>query len=708
MTGRYRYLLALAFVGLFFLVPAADPVELAYLDARTTLMGARNDGGLFAEHVAALEKKGATDIRMPPLAVTLALPSPQRAEGESPAAAIQRHEEAKAAWLAKYERSIREWTRKKGRPPLDEALAPMQLQVHVGDKGHRIAFQSAEIQHRHEKLSGQRQATNYYPDQYSLAPAFLAIVIAILTGWVIPALLLGCAAGAVLYMWQTGGAALDWAQNAGQHLFVDTIFRDVLQDTFSLEIMGFVLLLFMTVGIMARSGGILGMVNLVQRFARGPVSSQLCTYIIGLLIFFDDYTNCVITGTTMRPLTDRVGISREKLAYIVDATAAPIAGISIFSTWVAYEVSMFAPQLPEVTNNQGVPFTQNDGFGVFIASLPFRFYCIFTLVMVLMTILMRREFGPMLRAERRAHHEQLPLEADAKPMVSQSFEDLEPDEDTPHRARNALIPIGMLIAVTITLIFTIGWREAMAAGEAAPEALLDKVKLCLAYTASQKGLFYGSLVALVTAVALCLIQRLLQPMEILTAALRSARALGFAVVILILAWSIGNICGDVGTAHFLTAAFGNAFSPWLLPALLFLISSLVAFSTGTSYGTMAILLPNVVVLSHTMGIEAGIGGVMMMLITIGAVLEGSIFGDHCSPISDTTVLSSVATGCDHLHHVRTQAPYAVFIMLVSLVCGYIPIALIGSSWMVLPIYLVGFMAILAGLRFWGGRPEHRL
>ncbi len=207
----------------------------------------------------------------------------------------------------------------------------------------------------------------------------------------------------------------------------------------------------MAIGIMARSGGIQGMVDWISRYADGPVRTQLCAWLVGLLIFFDDYTNCVVVGSTMRPLTDRNRVSREKLAYIVDSTAAPVAGISVFSTWIAYEVSMFAPQLPEVTKPDGSPYAVADGFAVFIETLPLRFYCLFTLALVAMTVLMRREFGPMHKAERRARLEGKPSADDARPMSDGGLEDARPRDGSPQRGSNALVPVLLMMAVTLAL-----------------------------------------------------------------------------------------------------------------------------------------------------------------------------------------------------------------------------------------------------------------
>jgi len=671
MTGRLRYVLAAAFVALFWFLPEAETEDVAFLQTRAWLTG---DNGPFASALA--------DTKMPPMVL--------RSE----------HQGQEQRWAGKYQRVAREWARSNGHT-IDDALPPMQLVIMSDDSGFRSDFQAAgQPALRKELTHTSPPEDGYFPNRWSLLPAFLAIILAIMTGKVIPALFVGCLAGA----WQFRDGLLGGAA----HLTKDTIWGRVLTDDFNVEIMIFVVYLFMCIGIMTRAGGIQGMVELIRGYAKGPISTQVCAFCTGVLIFFDDYSNCVITGTTMKPLTDRNRVSREKLSYIVDATAAPVAGVCIFSTWVAYEVSMFAPQLPEVTNEAGVTYSQSAGFSVFVQTLPFRFYCFLTLVMVLGSILMRREFGSMLAAERRAVHEGKPIEDDANPMVSEEFDSLEPKTGTRCLARNALVPVGLLVALTLTLIFYYGHAGAVEAGKNLDVDFLTRIKIYLEHTESQRALYWASCVAMVTAAVMVFAQGILTPKEIVVSGYKSAKALGFAVVILVLAWSIGKICGDLGTNQFLTAAFGNSFQPWLLPAVMFLLSALVAFCTGTSYGTMAILLPNIVVLAHSIGqtADAGIGGPAMMMLTIGAVLEGSIFGDHCSPISDTTVLSSVSTGSDHLHHVRTQAPYAVVVMIIAMVFGYLPMAFFGPSLpMIFGCWLVGIIAVLSWLRLVGKTPD---
>ncbi|MEO0480551.1 MAG: Na+/H+ antiporter NhaC family protein [Planctomycetota bacterium] len=706
MSGSVRPLLALAFAALLFVVPTGPTLDpaIATLETRSWLLDS-DDGPLRTLGVEWVESERGQDVppefeiapeELPPNAMSVEF-------------LVSGSTEDFSDREAELGRALREFARANDLA-LDGRSLPLRLEVRVGQTGFRatVTDNRGEVLTDSEGagvglfelLKEKREGTTisaYYPDRWSLIPAVLAIVLAILTGKVIVSLFAGCLAGSFVYAGFVDGSSTI------AHFGGDVVWGEVLNSRFQLEIIGFVIFLFMAIGVMSRSGGVLGMVAWVTKFAKGPVSTQLSTWVIGLLIFFDDYSNCIVTGTTMRPVADRNRIAREKLAYIVDSTAAPIAGISIFSTWVAYEISQFAPQLPEVTKSDGSPFSEGDGFTVFVQTLPFRFYCIFTIVMVLLTIVTRREFGPMLGAARRAFHEGKPSADDAQPMVSEGLTSLEPPKEAPHRGWNAFGPILFLVVTTVGLIFWFG-TSGMSA-EDARKPFFERMAAILSNGESQRALCWASAGAAVLAILLAVSQRILSVGQASSAALRSAKSLLFAIIILILAWSIGAICIDLGTAKFLTAAFGDSFSPWLLPAVMFALSSLVAFSTGTSYGTMAILLPNVVVLSHSMGAaDETVGAVGLMLLTIGAVLEGSIFGDHCSPISDTTVLSSVATGSDHLHHVRTQAPYALTVMGVAMVGGYIPVALFGlDAW---PISWLGCgLGLFLILRVFGRRPE---
>ena len=535
----------------------------------------------------------------------------------------------------------------------------------------------------------------------SLYPPFLTILIAVLISQTIPALLAGIALGSVLVSW------LPQIELSAASVFAERyLWENVIGDTFRLDILGFVAALIVAVGIMTRAGGIDGLVRVIQRLAKSARSSQLATYFMGLAIFFDDYANTIVVGSTMRPLSDRMRISREKLAYIVDSTAAPIAGISMLSTWVAYEISTFSAQLPDVLGPDGQAMQQSDGFSVFLQTLPYRFYCIFTLFLVAMTIVLRREFGPMLRAERRARHEGKPLRDGATPMVSRSLTETQKREDAPARWWNAVIPIASLLIVTLTWIWKSGggslpfWGDGKIPLTFSPSVWRD----VLFNADSARAILLGASSAALLAALLALFQRILGLGEILMTSLRAMSGLFFAIAILVLAWCIGTVCQDLGTAPYLVALTKGSLPALLLPVLLFVLACIVAFATGSSWSTMSILLPIVVLLASELGKSTEIGGYMLMILSIGAVLEGSIFGDHCSPISDTTVLSSVASASDHLDHVQTQIPYAVLAMLVSIVVGYLPMAFISPTlW---PLSLALGAAVIVGFLLLRGRdPE---
>ncbi len=537
------------------------------------------------------------------------------------------------------------------------------------------------------KILGSKALANFW----SLLPPFLAILLAITLGQTIPALFLGVLFGAILV---GGGLFSGIGVFAGKY-----IYQEALGEEFKLQILGFIVLLSTAVGLMTKAGGIEGLVLLVRRFAKTARSSQVVAWIMGLLIFFDDYANTIVVGSTMRPLLDRMKVSREKLAYIVDSTAAPVAGLSALSTWVAYEISQFSSRLPEVTAPNGQPYTQEMGFSVFLQTLPFRFYCIFTLFFVVATVLFRREFGPMLTAERRARRTGQVLRKGAKPMISAALTEAKMKDGAQARWELGLLPVLALLGVTIWQILSTGLASLHADGVAS-----YGISDILGAADSSWAILMGATAAVSLAALLPLVRGTLDLAEILVTGIRSMRALWFAVVILVLAWCIGFVCDDLGTAHYLVAMTSNGFPAPLLPSILFLLACLIAFATGSSWSTMAILLPNVVLLSHNLGTASGFGGPALMVLSIGAVLEGSIFGDHCSPISDTTVLSSVASASDHMDHVQTQIPYAGLTMLASLVFGYLPVAFLSPKlW---PLCLIAGAAFLTFFLFFvGGNPD---
>ncbi len=459
--------------------------------------------------------------------------------------------------------------------------------------------------------------------------------------------------------------------------------------SFQLAVLGFVFVLIGTVALVVRAGGIAGVADRFVVFARSARSTRLISFFLGLFVFFDDYANTLIVGGTMRPLADRMRISREKLAWIVDSTAAPVAGLSVLSTWVAFEVSQFAPQLGVVGLDEAA------GYSVFLQTIPYRFYCILSLVMVGMVCLTSRDFGPMLVAEQRAHRTGAVFRPGARPMSASGTSDSDAKEGIPHLARVALIPIGAMI-FSILALFWIQGESSHASHIGTGLGFAHLQEVLRGVEDNTYLLFKGSCVGLVLAVSLALGMRLLSPREVVEAVFSGSRTLGMAVGILFLAWAMAAVCKGLGTGEYLKLLAPHI-PALLLPIGLFLIACVISFATGSSWSTMGILLPIIIDLAATVGAGTPLGAMGMVIITIGAVLDGSIFGDHCSPISDTTLLSSAAAGSDHMDHVKTQAPYAVVVMLVALLLGYLPVSAGLSVWLSLPIAVMAVIGLVIGI-----------
>ncbi len=632
-----------------------------------------------------------------------------------------------------------------------ESSAEPRLELVLGEEGNaltlRVALHRGSEVQRFDALGPWT-----VPTRTALLPPLLAITVALAFRATVTALFLGILSGAVLMRLQTDVSALFVLPAAVWDVFAVYLRREIL-DTFRLEVIGFTVALISMVGVMTRSGGVMGMIHQVQRFARTVRSTLAVAFASGLGLFFDDYSNCLIVGNSMRPLTDRLGVSREKLAYIVDSTAAPVAGLSVVSTWIAFEVSTYAPQLPAA----GIV---ENAYAIFFQTIPFRFYSIFALCFVALVIWTGRDFGPMRTAERRARNLGQLVRKGGTPMVSAEMTELRASSDIAPRARNALIPILAVVLVAMQEIFRRGGGYAVLADDPASlltlpgitGVLLDGSGASALFSASCVGLFLtlflsgsnglrGGLVAgVVAAVALgpplegelaaYLGEGLAGPLayagpfvagwalvgwplglwrtrrghllgrDAARAALVSTRALTIAIIILFEAWMIGRVCVDVSTADYLVALTSGRVDALWLPTLLFVAASGVSFATGTSWGTMSILLPNVVGLAAAVGAQHEIGSLGLVVVCIGAVLEGSIFGDHCSPISDTTVLSSVASASDHIDHVRTQAPYALLVAAIAILTGYLP-SLAFPFWSFPLALATGLGAMLATLLLLG-------
>ena len=533
----------------------------------------------------------------------------------------------------------------------------------------------------------------------TVLPPLLAILLAVVFRQVIVALLAGIWLGAFLV---SGFAPLPAILRV-----LDYYILTALTDSGHASIIVFSMLLGGMVALMSRSGGTLGIVNAIRGWASGRRSTQTVTWFMGLFIFFDDYANTLIVGNTMRPVSDRLKISREKLAYLVDCTAAPIASVALISTWVGVEVSLIGDALGTIQSDL-------DPYQVFLASIPYRFYPLLALVFALAVAVTGRDFGPMLAAERRAAGGRL-MADNATPLADYEGDKLAPAAGTPCRWYNAVLPITTVVGVTLVGLWITGRASLLAAGSPIGSLPMGRVfmggeslaNLGTIFSAadSYKTLIWGSGLGCLVAAVLALTQGLLTMVETLDTWLLGLKSMLLAMLILLLAWSIGAVCGDLHTADYLVGLVSGAIWWPLLPALVFVIAGGVAFATGTSWATMAILMPLVVPLAAEMislrGLDPG-RATNFLLGTISSVLAGAVWGDHCSPISDTTILSSMASGSDHIDHVRTQMPYALLVGAVGLMVGDLPSALGLSPWVSL---LVGTVFLVGFLRFFGHSVE---
>jgi Na+/H+ antiporter NhaC len=438
----------------------------------------------------------------------------------------------------------------------------------------------------------------------------------------------------------------------------------------------FSLLLGGMVGVMSRGGGTKGVVNVLGGFAKNRTQGQLFTTLSAFVIFFDDYANTLIRGNALRPMTDRLLISREKLSYIVDSTAAPVAVLAVITTWIGFEItqiqsalSTLAAQSPDPATAAMLQAGADNAFTIFLHSLPYLFYPVLALAMVFLVIFMRRDFGPMYEAERRAFTGGGVLRPGSMPASDTNMASLQPDEDKPQRWYNALVPVAVVIAVALIGLTITGIqnRAADATGFLSIVGSADPFK----------ALMWASFTGCVVAILMVVFQKILTLQEAVESLVGGMQSMMMAILILVMAWGLGEITVGIGTGDFLSSLLRDTLPLSLLPGLVFFIASAIAFATGTSWGTMAILFPVVIPLAVTMGAGVGFAGgehYTILLGCVSSVMGGAVFGDHCSPISDTTVLSAMSSACDLIDHVRTQLPYALLVAVVALVVGEIPAA----------------------------------
>lgn len=529
--------------------------------------------------------------------------------------------------------------------------------------------------HQDNQITQTQLTFNAMPAWLSILPPLLAILFAVLLKEVISALFIGIISGVGLHLFY---CLPERSLFSGLFVSMSDYILPAVADSGHMSVILFSLLIGGTVAVISRNGGMNGMVNRLARFASNARNAQLTTWALGIVIFFDDYANTLVVGNSMKPITDRFKISREKLAYLVDSTAAPVASIAFVTTWIGAQLGYIQDGVEEIAGLNLSPYS------VFISSLPYSFYPIFTLVFMLIIILLKKDFGPMLKAEQLAktrtvgHHDE---------GMDEALNALNPHQGTPIRALNAVIPVAILIFGTLLGLWVTGFSADVWNDASLP--FFRKLSAIIGAADSYKALLWSSMAALCAAVFLSVIQKILTLEQSMQITLKGFGFMLHACVILCLAWTLSSLTSQLQTADFITESLQRWHAnPYWFPVITFILSALVSFSTGSSWSTMAILYPMLLPASWLLCEQQGLGydeSLPLFFHVVNAVLAGSVLGDHCSPISDTTILSSLASGCSHLSHVRTQMPYALTVGSVSIMVGIIPASFGVPLWLLYPI-----------------------
>ena len=529
------------------------------------------------------------------------------------------------------------------------------------------------------------------PQWFSIIPPLVAILFALIFKEVYSALFIGILIGTTTIFAHQGS---NWFSAFFEGIFAipDTYVLDSLADTEHLSIIVFSMLIGGMVSIITKNGGMKGVVNILSRLAKNAQSGQFVTWLLGIAIFFDDYANTLVVGNTMRPVTDRLKISREKLAYIVDSTAAPIAAIAFVTTWIGAELSY----IQDGINTLGL---EQSPYNVFINSLAYSFYPIFALIFILLLTYKGRDFGPMYKAEKRARSGQI-ASWQSEMDGSQQAKEIETPEHVRPKGFNAVIPVAIVIFGTFIGLLYTGWDPQVWSDEGM--AFSKKLSVIIGNSDSFKALLWSSIMGVIVALILTVSQKILNLKTTVDTLIHGFKTMLTAIIILVLAWSLALLTQHLHTADFISKSLVQInLAPFLVPALTFILAALVAFSTGSSWGTMAILYPLILPASWMIAEQGGLEHAMALSLfynVVSCVLAGSVLGDHCSPISDTTILSSLASSCNHIDHVRTQLPYALTVGGIAVGVGTIPSAYGVPGYITFPL---GIILLYLIVRFFG-------
>lgn len=506
-------------------------------------------------------------------------------------------------------------------------------------------------------------SAKFYGTFWSLVPPLVAIALALITKEVYSSLFVGILVGALFYSnFNFEGTIL--------HIFEGGMIS-VLTDSYNMGILIFLVILGTMVCLMNRAGGSAAFGRWAGKRIKSRVGAELSTIILGVLIFIDDYFNCLTVGSVMRPVTDRHHVSRAKFAYLIDATAAPVCIIAPISSWAA-AVSGFV---------EG-----QDGLAIFVRTIPYNFYAILTIVMMVGMVLMKTEFGAMRTHEINA------LNGDLYTTSARPYENATDDETPNPRGKviDLVIPIVMLvICCVISMIYTGGFFSGT-----------DFVT-AFSQSDASTGLAMGSAFGLVFAIIFYMIRRVVNFRDCMGCIPEGFKAMVPAIMILTFAWTLKAMTDSLGAAVFVEEAMRSVAGgiEVILPAIIFLVGCGLAFATGTSWGTFGILIPIVVAVFEKSSPE-------MMIISMSACMAGAVCGDHCSPISDTTIMASAGAQCDHVTHVSTQLPYAILAAAVSFVT-YIVAGFVKTAWIALPVGIVLMLIVLFVIKMMNPMPVEK-
>ena len=515
-----------------------------------------------------------------------------------------------------------------------------------------VAEESAVAEEESEE---EEPASKLYGTIWALLPPIIAIGLALITKEVYSSLFIGIVAGGLLYSgFNFEGTIV--------HVLSDGFIAS-LADSYNMGIILFLVVLGALVAMMNRAGGSAAFGKWASKHIKSRVGAQLATVLLGVLIFIDDYFNCLTVGSVMRPVTDKHNISRAKLAYLIDATAAPICIIAPISSWAA-AVAGFA-------QDSGM-----NGFQLFLNAIPYNFYAILTIVMMITISLMEFDYGPMRQHEINAVNGDI-----YTTKMNEMAQEVQKDNQK-GKVIDLILPVVVLIiSCVIGMIYSGGFFDATSES-------YKKVIDAFSNSDASVGLVYGSFVTLVITVAFYMIRRVISFKECMESLPEGFKAMVPAIMILACAWTLKAMTSSLGAAEFIAAVVEGSAASFmnLLPAIIFLIAVGLSFATGTSWGTFGILIPIVI---SVFGFESG----TITIVGISACMAGAVCGDHCSPISDTTIMASAGAQCDHINHVSTQLPYSITVAVVSFVC-YILAGFIQNAFIMLRISIVLMIATL--------------